>query len=613
MIEQSFVADELLGIAPLRGEIIPELLKESKNKIILELLKTCEQGYFDKGYDPDVLKHAVDNLAEQIHEIMNIIEQLEESEEYSWASKLALLTYLVGDEANLPVQNFWGKVVNIVRVSGRCYLGTDFFYVIMANLLQNEIELIRSGQLSIVKVVSFTPLLFLPSEKHSLARACAYNKYGQYLSCSDKAILEYLFCDTSTRSALQNSTGDEVEQVIDVIKNELLNTWRKQLDLRYFIKGHGLRSCILGTHRGVIIEKAETHSKGFEEERILPVREIRGVLLKQEKTTFDECFNNPNETFKLTSDHLEYLDILRSNPETYLFARNKGVYSQEEQDKLKKATVAIIGLGCVGGLVAQTLTRIGVPKLILVDFDVFDLKNINRQPYAAFDTVGRLKTQVTEHELKRINPLARPIPYPKGLDATNAEEIIKQADVVVQCVDDIGTRILIHRVAKNVEKPVITMSGQPPYRGFVSTFFPDIDYEEIMGFRNETKDIPINQLNSKQAKELWRTFKLNRAKTAYENTPPVRKEILKEWYDEYSSKERDVGWSVTFERTWIMGILQAHEVIRYITGGEKNVLAKAPEAIIVDLARKDGNIVQVTEPTKLGQYAIAKHWNYQYF
>ena len=75
--------------------------------------------------------------------------------------------------------------------------------------------------------------------------------------------------------------------------------------------------------------------------------------------------------------------------------------------KLKNASVMIIGLGAVGGYALEAVARAGVGHLVLVDFDVFEESNINRQILALSSTLGRKKTEVAAERVQQINPNCR--------------------------------------------------------------------------------------------------------------------------------------------------------------------------------------------------------------
>ena len=86
--------------------------------------------------------------------------------------------------------------------------------------------------------------------------------------------------------------------------------------------------------------------------------------------------------------------------------RTRMLIGDEKLKKLKESTVLIFGLGGVGGFAAEAIARSGVGHIILVDNDVVDITNINRQIIALNSTVGQYKTDVMERRIKDINPEA---------------------------------------------------------------------------------------------------------------------------------------------------------------------------------------------------------------
>lgn len=86
------------------------------------------------------------------------------------------------------------------------------------------------------------------------------------------------------------------------------------------------------------------------------------------------------------------------------FSRNELFWGKEKQELLKKAHVAVFGLGGVGGFCAEALARAGVENLTIIDFDVVSVSNINRQLIALHSTVGQSKAMLFETRLKDINP-----------------------------------------------------------------------------------------------------------------------------------------------------------------------------------------------------------------
>lgn len=106
----------------------------------------------------------------------------------------------------------------------------------------------------------------------------------------------------------------------------------------------------------------------------------------------------------------------------------------ENQKRFDAACVAICGLGGLGSNIAICLARVGVGKLILIDFDVVDVSNLHRQQYKMFQ-VGKPKTEALKENLLEINPFIEIVTYQVKLDEKNAPDIIKNADIVCEAFD----------------------------------------------------------------------------------------------------------------------------------------------------------------------------------
>ena len=87
-----------------------------------------------------------------------------------------------------------------------------------------------------------------------------------------------------------------------------------------------------------------------------------------------------------------------------LFSRNELYWGEEVQSKLKNTSVAVFGLGGVGGFACEMLARAGIGTMTIIDFDTISESNINRQLIALHSTIGMKKTELFEKRLKDINP-----------------------------------------------------------------------------------------------------------------------------------------------------------------------------------------------------------------
>lgn len=120
------------------------------------------------------------------------------------------------------------------------------------------------------------------------------------------------------------------------------------------------------------------------------------------------------------------------------FMRTEMLLGSEGLKKLKDATVMVVGLGAVGGYALEALARSGIGHLVLVDFDVFDLSNINRQILALTSTVGQKKTEVAKKRVLDIHPKCKVELEDCFVSIENINKILnRKIDFVVDAIDSI--------------------------------------------------------------------------------------------------------------------------------------------------------------------------------
>jgi len=143
------------------------------------------------------------------------------------------------------------------------------------------------------------------------------------------------------------------------------------------------------------------------------------------------------------------------------FSRNHGITSNEEQLKLKNATVAIAGMGGVGGDYLITLLRAGVGNFKISDFDDFEVGNFNRQYGATMSSVGRQKMDVMAELALDVNPDANIKTYGTGIDKDNVDDFLTGVDVFVDAVEFF--EIKTHRLIINacLERGIPAVLGVP--------------------------------------------------------------------------------------------------------------------------------------------------------
>ncbi|KGG80063.1 thiamine biosynthesis protein ThiF [Caloranaerobacter azorensis H53214] len=149
-------------------------------------------------------------------------------------------------------------------------------------------------------------------------------------------------------------------------------------------------------------------------------------------------------------DELEALLIARHTP---------GVH-----EKVKKAYIGIAGLGGLGSNVAISLARIGIGRLLLVDFDVVEPSNLNRQQYF-IKHIGMYKTCAMKDIIFQINPFVNVDIKNVYLDENNITEIFKEVDIIVEALDNPYSKAtLVNTVLNKMpEKVVVAASGLAGY------------------------------------------------------------------------------------------------------------------------------------------------------
>jgi molybdopterin/thiamine biosynthesis adenylyltransferase len=157
-------------------------------------------------------------------------------------------------------------------------------------------------------------------------------------------------------------------------------------------------------------------------------------------------------------------------PERYL--RNMKSLSPSDQVRLLEATVLIVGLGGLGGLVAETLARMGIGCLCLVDGDVFEAHNLNRQLLSTVDRIGKPKGDAAGDRLKAINPGLEVTVTAEFLSPENARRLVGSCDIAVDCLDNIRSRFLLETAAKRAGIPMVS-GAVAGVSGHVTTIFPE--------------------------------------------------------------------------------------------------------------------------------------------
>lgn len=136
-----------------------------------------------------------------------------------------------------------------------------------------------------------------------------------------------------------------------------------------------------------------------------------------------------------------------------------GAIGYDGQLKLTQSHAVIIGLGGLGSPASMYLTSAGVGKLTLVDFDVVDDSNLQRQVVHREDNIGMLKVESAKQALRALNQHTIIETIGKRLDDEALKAIIKQADVVLDCTDNFAIRFQLNRICRSVKKPLVSAAA----------------------------------------------------------------------------------------------------------------------------------------------------------
>lgn len=142
------------------------------------------------------------------------------------------------------------------------------------------------------------------------------------------------------------------------------------------------------------------------------------------------------------------------------FSRTELAIGPEGLEKMKNSTVAVLGIGGVGSLAAEALARTGVGRIILIDKDVVDITNINRQIHALTTTIGQPKAELMRERIKLINPECDAIALRMFYTEETYEKLFEyKLDYVVDASDTIIYKVHLIKECLKRNIPIISSMG----------------------------------------------------------------------------------------------------------------------------------------------------------
>ena len=189
------------------------------------------------------------------------------------------------------------------------------------------------------------------------------------------------------------------------------------------------------------------------------------------------------------------------------FSRTELLIGKEGLKKLKNAKVAIFGLGGVGAYVVEGLARAGIGHLVIVDYDKFDITNINRQIGALHSTIGKYKIDVMKERILDINPNIKIETFLPS-DIKDGEENIITSDFtyVIDAIDTMSSKLKIIEKCNKEKVKIITATGAgnklDPTKFEISDIYKTSVCPVCKVLRKELKLRNINKLKVVYSKEI---------------------------------------------------------------------------------------------------------------
>ncbi len=170
-------------------------------------------------------------------------------------------------------------------------------------------------------------------------------------------------------------------------------------------------------------------------------------------------------------------------PERY--TRNFSSISLDEQIKLLKARVAVIGCGGLGGYVIQELARLGVGDICACDYDCYEEHNLNRQCGSKISFIGHSKVEAMGRMVKQINPAVNFRGYFHSFSANSSMEMLRGIQLVIDALDNVPDRMSLADLCSKFNVPLIHGAVDGWY-GQIAVQFPGDDILEQL-YNNQAR------------------------------------------------------------------------------------------------------------------------------
>lgn len=143
-----------------------------------------------------------------------------------------------------------------------------------------------------------------------------------------------------------------------------------------------------------------------------------------------------------------------------MFEREIKLIGEENLEKIKSKTVAVVGVGGVGGYAVESLVRAGISKLIIIDYDIVDITNLNRQIISLQSNIGKYKTDVIKERINNINPDCNVITINTKLNEENLYLLLNEKpDYIIDACDTLKVKEMLILECKKRKIKLISSMG----------------------------------------------------------------------------------------------------------------------------------------------------------
>jgi molybdopterin/thiamine biosynthesis adenylyltransferase len=170
--------------------------------------------------------------------------------------------------------------------------------------------------------------------------------------------------------------------------------------------------------------------------------------------------------------------------------RSLDTVTKQELEIIRTKTIGVIGAGGLGGYVIEMLARFGVGILKIIDGDVFDVSNLNRQLLSNEANLGQVKVEAAAMRVAAVNSGVQTEVFHETFNEENADEFLSNVDAAMDCLDNVKARLLLERKCKALNIPMVH-GAVGAWSGQVMTIRPGDDSLRILYGEGDPAPAPV--------------------------------------------------------------------------------------------------------------------------